>query len=277
MLKRFCILILAMPLLFLSCDGDFFWQKNDTTGEGSSESSSSSESTEGSPSNSTITGNEDSPLDENAGPQKSGTVTFYTTYDNDSVAYYTPELESGWYKCAVSENKLDEFPPQSAAKITYNNKTIRVLVTDLCPNAGNSQWTSQSNYFFDLAKNAFAELDDTVKGHIDVSIQSIAYRTEQNIKFAVKDGSSQYWLAGRFYNMRYPLAKVEYASNGSDFKNMEKLSGNENNWWVIKSGKNLLANMTFRLTDVRGNTITTTAISKLSVGGAYDLGTNFPY
>ncbi len=209
--------------------------------------------------------------------QKTGTVTFYTTYNEASVAYYTPELESGWYKCAVSENKLGEFPPQSAVKITHNNKTIYVLVTDLCPNDGNSHWTSNSNYFFDLAENAFAALENKDKGHIDVSIQRIAYETKRNIKFAVKDGSNQNWLAGRFYNMRYPLAKVEYSQDGINFKEMEKLDGNKNNWWKIQSGKNLMSNLTFRLIDVYGNTITCTAISKLSVGGTYDLGANFNY
>ena len=249
MIKQFCIFILAMPLLFLSCDI--------IEGGGSDGSSSSSGKTES---------------------QKNGIVTFYTTYNEDSVAYYTPELESGWYKCAVSENKLGEFPPQSAAKITHNGKTIRVLVTDLCPNAGNSQWTSKSNYFFDLAENAFAALDDKVKGHLDdVSIQRIAYETNKNIKFAVKEGSNQWWLGGRFYNMRYPLAKVEYSSNGNTFKEMEKLDGNKNNWWEIKSSENLMSNLTFRLTDVYGNTITCAAIGKLSVGGTYDLGANFNY
>ena len=210
------------------------------------------------------------------GAAVNGRVTFYDGYDADSVAYYAPEIEGGWYKCAVSENKLGVFPPQSAAEITYNGKTIRVLVTDLCPNAGNSQWTSQSDYYFDLGRNAFAALGDTKDGVLSVSIKKIAYQTEKNIKFQVKDGVNQWWLAGRFYNMRYPLAKVEY-SNGSGFKQMEKLSGNENNWWVIKSGENLLSNMTFRLTDVYGHTVTTGRIGSLSENGKYDTGTNFPY
>ena len=77
--------------------------------------------------------------------------------------------------------------------------------------------------------------------------------------------------------MRYPLAKVEYSSNGNTFKEMEKLDGNKNNWWVIKSGNDLFSNLQFRLTDVYGNTITCAAISKLSVGGNYDLGKNFSY
>lgn len=205
-----------------------------------------------------------------------GQVTFYDGYDADSVAYYAPEIENGWYKCAVSENKLREFPPQSAAEITYDGKTIRVLVTDLCPISENSHWTSQSDYYFDLGKNAFAALGNTVDGVLNVSIKKVAYQTSKNIQFQVKEGTNQWWLAGRFYNMHYPLVKVEY-SNGGDFKEMEKLDGNNNNWWVIKSGENLLSNMTFRLTDVYGQTVTTTAIGSLSENGKYDTGTNFPY
>ena len=210
------------------------------------------------------------------GTTVNGKVTWYEGYNAESVAYYAPEIESGWYKCAVSENKLGEFPPQSAAEITYNGKKIRVLVTDLCPNSENSHWTSQSDYYFDLGKNAFAALGDTKDGVLNVSITKIAYQTSRNIRFQVKDGVNQWWFAGRFYNMRYPLAKVEY-SNGGGFKQMEKLSGNENNWWVIRSGSNLMSNMTFRLTDVYGHTVTTNKIGSLSENGKYDTGKNFPY
>ena len=151
-----------------------------------------------------------------------------------------------------------------------------MLVTDLCPNSENSHWTSQSDYYFDLSKNAFAALGNTIDGVLNVSITKIAYQTSRNIQFQVKDSVNQWWLAGRFYNMRYPLAKVEY-SNGDGFKQMEKLSGNENNWWVIRSGSNLMSNMTFRLTDVYGHTVTTNKIGSLNENGKYDTGTNFPY
>ena len=211
------------------------------------------------------------------GEPREGLVKCYTSYDEVSVAYYTPELENGWYKCAVSENKLSEFPPQSAAEITYNGKTIRVLVTDLCPNEGNAQWTGMSNYFFDVGENAFAVLDDTAKGHLNVSIRKIAYQTSRNIHFAVKDGSNRWWLAGRFYDMRYPIAKVEVAFGNKAFAQMKRLDGYKNNWWVIESGSDMLSDVSFRLTDVSGHTVTGNAIRALSAGGRYDIGVNFPY
>ena len=204
-----------------------------------------------------------------------GLVTHYSGAEASSTAYYAPELESGWYNCAVSENKLAEIPPQSAIEITYGGKTIHVLVTDLCPNAGNSHWTSIDDYFFDLSENAFRALDDLEMGVLEVTLRMIPYPTAENIKFQVKDGSSQHWLSGRFYNMRYPLSKAEY-SNGDGFRQMERLSGNKNNWWVIESGDNLTSGMKFRLTDIYGNTVTTDTLGTLSAGGKYDTGVNFP-
>ncbi|MDE6350593.1 MAG: hypothetical protein K2K67_06300, partial [Treponemataceae bacterium] len=138
-------------------------------------------------------------------------------------------------------------------------------------------WTSRADYFFDVGENAIAVLDDTAKGYLNVSIEKIAYQTSQNIHFEVKDGSHQWWLAGRFYNMRYPLAKVEVAFDGKNFTPMQKLSGNENNWWFIKSGSDMLSDVSFRLTDTFGHTVTGTTIRALSVGGRYDIGVNFPY
>ena len=203
-------------------------------------------------------------------------MTFYKEYDTTSVAYYAPEIEKGWYKCAISENKLDIFPPQSAAEITYNGKKIRVLVTDLCPNSENSHWTSKSNYFFDLGKNAFETLENTSKGYIDVTLKLIPYETSQNIKFEVKVGSNQWWLSGRFYNQKNPLKKVEVSYDGKNYTQMRHLDGYRNNWWVI-DGKDLMSNVTFRLTDINNKTITTNKIGSLSENGKYDTGVNFPY
>ena len=205
-----------------------------------------------------------------------GLVTHYPGAGATSVAYYAPEVENGWYQCAVSENKIKELPPQSAIEITYNGKKINVLITDLCPNSTNSHWTSKSNYFFDLSESAFSALDNLDKGFLEVTFKMIPYPTKKNIYFQAKDGINPNWLAGRFYNMRYPLAKVEY-SNGGGFKQMERLDGIDNNWWVIRSGSNLMSNMTFRLTDVYGHTVTTNKIGSLSENGNYDTGVNFPY
>lgn len=213
------------------------------------------------------------------GTTVNGKVTWYEKYNAESVAYYAPEVESGWYKCAVSENKLGEFPPQSAAEITYNGKKIRVLVTDLCPNSENSHWTSQSDYYFDLGKNAFAALGNTTDGVLNVSITKIAYQTSRNIRFQVKDGVNQWWFAGRFYNMRYSLAKVEISSDGKSFIPMQRMT-KENNWWEIQYSNGGLNSQSFyfRLTDEYGHVITSSSAMTFSAAsGSNGIGVNFPY
>lgn len=205
-----------------------------------------------------------------------GTVTFYEGYDATSVAYYVPQIENGFYKCAVSEPKLAELPPGTALEITYNGTTIHALITDLCPSSENSKWTSQSSYFFDLAKNAFTKLADEKLGHIDVTFKMIPYPTKSNIFFQAKDGINEWWLAGRFYNMRYPLKKVEISIDGSAYKQMTRDSA-QNNWYKI-DGQNLISGKKkFRLTDVYGQVIETSEISYVSEMGKYDCGKNFEY
>lgn len=205
-----------------------------------------------------------------------GTVTFYEGYNATSVAYYVPQIENGFYKCAVSEPKLAELPPGTALEITYNGTTINALITDLCPSSENSEWTSQSSYFFDLAKNAFTKLAEEKLGHIDVTFKAIPYPTKSNIFFQAKDGINEWWLAGRFYNIRYPLKKVEISIDGSAYKQMDRLS-TQNNWYEIK-GENLTSGKKkFRLTDVYGQVIETSEISSVSAMGKYDCGKNFEY
>lgn len=205
-----------------------------------------------------------------------GTVTFYEGYDATSVAYYVPQIENGFYKCAVSEPKLAELPPGTALEITYNGTTIHALITDLCPSSENSKWTSKSSYFFDLAKNAFTKLADEKLGVIDVTFKTIPYPTKSNIFFQAKDGIVETWLAGRFYNMRYPLKKVEISIDGSAYKQMAQIAS-ENNWYKV-DGQNLISGKKkFRLTDIHGQVIETSEISYVSSMEKYNCGKNFEY
>lgn len=104
----------------------------------------------------------------------------------------------------------------------------------------------------------------------------IPYPTKSNIFFQAKDGINEWWLAGRFYNMRYPLKKVEISIDGSAYKKMTRDSA-QNNWYKF-DGQNLISGKKkFRLTDVYGQVIETDEISYVSEMGKYDCGKNFEY
>lgn len=228
------------------------------------------------PEESSSQGSTDSSFTGKYSSETSGYVTWYDGADATSVAYYVPELEAGWYHCAVSEPKYSDLPAGTAIELTANNKTIHLLVTDLCPSASNSKHTSKSNYFFDLEKSAFTSLADASVGELDMTFKTIPYPTTKNLKLQVKDGVNEWWVAFRFFNMRYPLKKVEFSQDGNNFKEVQKLSGNENNWYKL-DGENLLSGKHyFRLTDIFNQTITTDDSDKFSENAIVDLGQNFP-
>lgn len=108
-----------------------------------------------------------------------------------------------------------------------------------------------------------------------MSFKTIPYPTSKNLKLQVKDGVNEWWLAFRFYNMRYPLKKVEFSQDGENYKDVQKLSGHENNWYKI-DGENLLSGKHyFRLTDIYGQVITTDNAGTFTENGNFDLGKNF--
>lgn len=207
--------------------------------------------------------------------ETNGYVTFYNNADSDLVAYYVPELEAGWYHCAVSEPKLSEIPPGSAIELSANGKTIHLLVTDLCPNSTNSHHTSKTNYFFDLEKTAFTTLASESVGVLNMKFKIIPYPTSKNIGFYSTD-TEEWYLQGSFYNMRYPLKKIEYSlDGGTTFEEMKKVSStNKNNLQCI-NGKKIPSKITFRLTDIYNNILTTRTVSIPTTKNKVDLGVNF--
>lgn len=252
---KFVAVLLCFLLLFVSCE-------DEKTPDSSNESNESNESS--------VSGQYTS--------ETSGYVTFYEGADATTVAYYVPEIEDGWYHCAVSETKYSALPEGTAVALSANGKTVNLLVTDLCPSSENAKHTSNSNYFFDLEKSAFTFLAPESVGELQMTFKTIPYPTSKKISLQIKGGSNEYWLSFRFYNMRYPLKKVEFSQNGTDFSEIQKLDGNKNNWYMIPSGTHLLSGAHyFRLTDVYDHIVTTKYLGSFSAETSFSTGVNFDY
>ena len=100
----------------------------------------------------------------------------------------------------------EDFPAGTAIELSANGKTINLLVTDLCPSSSNAHHTSKANYFFDLQKSAFTTLADESVGELQMTFKVIPYPTSKNIGF-ISTTTQEWYLQGRFFNMRYPLKK----------------------------------------------------------------------
>lgn len=72
----------------------------------------------------------------------------------------------------------------------------------------NAHHTSKANYFFDLQKSAFTTLADESVGELQMTFKVIPYPTSKNIGF-ISTTTQEWYLQGRFFNMRYPLKKIE--------------------------------------------------------------------
>ena len=107
----------------------------------------------------------------------------------------------------------EDFPAGTAIELSANGKTINLLVTDLCPSSSNAHHTSKANYFFDLQKSAFTTLADESVGELQMTFKVIPYPTSKNIGF-ISTTTQEWYLQGRFFNMRYPLKKIEYSLDG---------------------------------------------------------------
>lgn len=209
----------------------------------------------------------------------SGYVTYYSDYSNPSFA--APEIAQGYYTAAISEQKLKDFPIGTALKITWNNKSINVIINDLCPNSSNSHHTYNPNYYLDLAENgARALFTDLTPGIFDVEIEKIPYGTDQNLKLKVKDNNGWYfsfWL----YNMRYPLSKIEYALDSNNFSKVkEDSSSNICGFYFIQCDEGLNSHSTLKIkaTDIYGQTVTGSfPLSEANTNSVINLKSNFEY
>lgn len=149
-------------------------------------------------------------------------------------------------------------------------------MTDLCPSSSSAHHTSKANYFFDLQESAFTTLADESVGELQMTFKVIPYPTSKNIGF-ISTTTQEWYLQGRFFNMRYPLKKIEYSlDGGTTFSEMSPVAYVKNNLHCI-NGVQLPAKAIFRLTDIHNHTLTTNSISIPSTGEKSDLGGNFSY
>lgn len=127
----------------------------------------------------------------------------------------------------------EDFPAGTAIELSANGKTINLLVTDLCPSSSNAHHTSKANYFFDLQKSAFTTLADESVGELQMTFKVIPYPTSKNIGF-ISTTTQEWYLQGRFFNMRYPLKKIEWSlDGGTTFSEMSPVACVKNNLCCI--------------------------------------------
>jgi expansin (peptidoglycan-binding protein) len=140
--------------------------------------------------------------------------------------------------------------------------SVIVRVVDRCPecHAGH----------LDLSPEAFARIDDLIKGHVPITWRVVSPAIAGPIAYHFKEGANQWWTAVQVRNHRNPIAKFEYW-NGSQWVNVPRMSYN---YFVQDSGMGV-GPYTFRVTDLYSNTLTDSGIPFIESGTINGVG-QFP-
>ena len=108
----------------------------------------------------------------------------------------------------------------------------------------------------DLSPEAFARIDDLIKGHVPITWRVVSPAITGPIAYHFKDGANQWWTAVQVRNHRNPIAKFEYW-NGSQWVNVPRMFYN----YFVQTDPGMgVGPYTFRVTDLYGNRLTDSGI-----------------
>ncbi|MBP0966031.1 MAG: hypothetical protein J5722_00205 [Oscillospiraceae bacterium] len=138
-------------------------------------------------------------------------------------------------------------------RVQRGDKSVCALVGDIMPLGSENPNAVAGDV--DLNENAFKEIADTVEGRVSVTWQLIPLPTAETapVSYAVKEGSNLYWAGIQVRNTTYPVAKLEWSADGTNFTEIQRKSDCYN-YFVLESGG--AKTVTFRITDIFGQVVT---------------------
>jgi expansin len=173
--------------------------------------------------------------------RKSGKATFYgpaspggnCSYPQPPDDKLTAAAGPAWYAAAAGCGGYVD--------VTGAKGTVRVKIDNKCPECGVGH--------FDLSNEAFAKIDDPVKGIVPITYEAVRNPVlSTTLSFRVKEGSSQWWFALLVDGAGNPLKKVEVSTDGSSWT---ALRLTDYNYWLAPSGAGK-GPFTVRVTDIHG-------------------------
>jgi expansin (peptidoglycan-binding protein) len=177
-----------------------------------------------------------------------GIVTFYGP-GSTAGACASTSIPSTRYTAALGPVEYaDAAACGSYIQVKGRKGTILVKVTNLCPECPPGH--------LDLSDEAFAALDDRVKGRVPMTYRAVRDPAVGPLSVTVKDGSNPYWLAVHVDDHGNPLRSVEVASGQQGFQPMQLQSYG---YWLDPDGAGA-GPFRIRVTDVRGHRVVVTGV-----------------
>lgn len=177
-----------------------------------------------------------------------GIVTFYGP-GTTAGACASTSVPSTRYTAALGPAEYaDGAACGTYVQVKGRKGTILVKVTNLCPECPPGH--------LDLSDEAFAALDDRVKGRVPMTYRAVRDPAVGALTVTVKDGSNPWWLAVHVDDHGNPLRSVEVASGQQGWQQMQLQSYG---YWLDPDGAGQ-GPFRLRVTDVRGHRVVLTGV-----------------
>lgn len=190
----------------------------------------------------------------NANPVNTGIATYYNATGAGNCSY-DPSPDNLMVAAMNAEEYDNSAVCGSFVEVTGALGTVIVRIVDQCPECAAGH--------LDLSREAFAEIDEIVKGRVPITWQVVSPPIDGPIVYQFKDGSNQWWTAVQVRNHRNPVAKFEYLNDSNQWVEVGRLSYN----YFVQTGPGMgVGPYTFRVTDIYGNVLTDSGIQFIENG-----------
>ncbi|MEM8860847.1 MAG: expansin EXLX1 family cellulose-binding protein [Chloroflexota bacterium] len=190
----------------------------------------------------------------NTNPVNQGIATYYNATGAGNCSY-----DASPNNLMVAAMNAEEYDNSnvcgSFVEVTGALGTVVVRIVDQCPECAAGH--------LDLSREAFAEIDEIIKGRVPITWQIVSPDIDGPIVYQFKDGSNQWWTAVQIRNHRNPIAKFEYLNDSNQWVEVGRTSYN---YFVQSSPGMGVGPYTFRVTDTYGNVLVDSGIQFIENG-----------
>jgi expansin (peptidoglycan-binding protein) len=158
------------------------------------------------------------------GELQQGIATYYSFANGDGACMLGPSPDDLDVAAMNAEQWQGSAACGACARVTGPRGTVVVRIVDLCPECKAGH--------LDLSPQAFGKIADLPQGRVDISWQLQACAVSGNVRYQLKDGSSQWWTAVQVRNHREPVRSLA-VWNGSAWADLPR---QDYNYFVKQDG-----------------------------------------
>ncbi|WP_299898855.1 expansin EXLX1 family cellulose-binding protein [uncultured Aquimarina sp.] len=176
-----------------------------------------------------------------------GEGTYYDGVDGGIFGNCSLPVATGDYMhCALNTIDYDSSNACGACiEVTGAKGSVQLKVVDRCPECAEGD--------VDMTEQAFGMIADIVDGRVQISWKFVPCNIANNesIKINFKEGSSIYWTAIQFRDIRHAITKMEYQLPDNTWKSVNRELFN---FFIETDG--IASPMNLRITSVLGEELT---------------------